>query len=117
MTVHVCFRSSLVYAACCSSHSLPAPRTRASGSESKTLRAVSGGGAPGFDALVSFAAWKILEEEEKFTIEHRYLEDGPTTVQAITQGRPRSASTSPSMSASRRWRPVRTSSISWEPSA
>jgi len=55
------------------------------GSETTTLRAVSGGGAPGFNALVSFAAWKILEEEG-LTVEHRYLEDGPTAVQAITQG-------------------------------
>lgn len=39
-----------------------------------------------FISLVSIAAWEILEEEEGITVDQRYVEDGPTAIQAMSQG-------------------------------
>ncbi|WP_197420411.1 ABC transporter substrate-binding protein [Mycobacterium sp. NAZ190054] len=49
------------------------------------LRAVSGS-SQSFNSLVPYAAWKILAEESGIEVEQRYLEDGPTAIQAISQG-------------------------------
>lgn len=44
------------------------------------------GSSKDFIALVPLAAWKILEEEEGIVVEHRFVEEASTAIQAIVQG-------------------------------
>lgn len=54
-------------------------------SSETVLQAVSGS-SQSFIALVPYAAWQILEEEEGIRVEQRYLEDGATAIQSLSQG-------------------------------